>query len=131
MKLGDLGGGHFFAGRSEADDVGEHDGEHTFFGSRADPAFLDKPHDQRAGDVASEGPQPVEHGVERSRQAIDLAKIAAGQRRHLIEIKIADRGRAPGRATDRARNGAGHECRRRSMTPRAIREQGWSPNRTA
>ena len=101
-EVGDLGGGHFFAGRCEADDVGEHDGEHAFFGAGADPALLDKPHDQSAGHVASEGAQAVEHRVERSRQAVDLAKMAAGQRHHLVEIKIADRSRALGGAADRA-----------------------------
>ena len=30
-EAGDLGGGHSFARRCEADDVGEHDGKHTFF----------------------------------------------------------------------------------------------------
>jgi hypothetical protein len=39
-EVGDLGGGHFFAYRCEAHDVGEHDGEHTFFGPRAHAAFL-------------------------------------------------------------------------------------------
>jgi hypothetical protein len=56
------------------------------------------------GSVTSEGPQTVQHCVERSRQAVDLMKIAARQRRHLIEIEIADRGRAPLRPSH-----AGHE----------------------
>src|SRR5262249_5622259 len=97
---GDLGGGHFFARRCEADDVSEHDGKHAFFGPRADSALLNKPHDQSPGHVASERAQAVEHRIERSRQAIDLAKIAASQRHHVVQIKIADGSRALSRTTD-------------------------------
>src|SRR5262249_39086360 len=65
----------------------------------------------KCGHVASERAQTVEHRVERSRQAVELAKMAAGQRHHVIEIKIADRGGALGRTADRACNGAGHDRR--------------------
>ena len=108
-ELGDLGGGHLLACRSEADDVSEHDGKHTFFGPRAQPAFLNELHDKGTRDITSKGPQTVEHGVERSRQVVDLTKIAARQRCHLIEIEVAYRGRAFCRATDRARNGPANE----------------------
>ena len=75
MKLGDLGGGHFFACRREADNVGEHDGEHTFFGAREPTRpFADKPRDQSAGDVASERAQAVEHGVERVARALLISR---------------------------------------------------------
>src|ERR1700733_11030125 len=108
-KVGDLSRGHFLACRCKADDVCEHDCEHSFFGPRTHPAFLNKLYNQSAGDVSSERTQTVEHSVERSCQAINLAKIAASQGYYFIEIKIADGSRALSRTTDWACNGAGHE----------------------
>src|SRR3974390_1970206 len=68
-EFGDLDGRFCFACRGEADDVREYDGEYAFLCPRTNLAFLDQPHDQRARNIASKGPQTVEHRVERSCQA--------------------------------------------------------------
>ena len=85
--LGDLARGQLLACCGEAHDVGKHDGELAVLGTRADPAFLDEPRYQRAGDIAAEGSQAVEHRVERMRQVVDLAKAAVLQWSHLVEVQ--------------------------------------------
>jgi hypothetical protein len=48
MNSANLDSGHSFACRCEADDIGEHNGEHTFFEPGADTALLNESHDQCA-----------------------------------------------------------------------------------
>jgi transcriptional regulator GlxA family with amidase domain len=100
--LGDLASGQFLACCGETHDVGKHDGKFALLGTRADPAFLDEARYQRTRNVAAESPQAVEHGVERMRQVVDLAKAAVLQGSHLVEVQGADRGSASRCPADRA-----------------------------